>query len=82
MCIALNKWESSNLHKEELEELVNFMCSEYKLYTESILEDVLKILNVKQKINHLRIEIEKKYKNDNDRVMCGSEFIKAYKEHF
>jgi hypothetical protein len=79
---ALENWQKSNLYQEELDETINYMCSEYKLYTESVIEDVLRILNLKQKINHLRMEIINRYKNDSDRVSCGTDFIKAYQTYF
>ena len=82
MLSALDKWGRSTLYQEELEEVVNYMCGEYQLYTKSILTDILIILKLNQKIHHLRIEITKKYKNDSDRVSCGTDFIKAYQKYF
>jgi len=82
MLNALDNWGRSTSYQEELEEVVNYMCGEYKLYTESILSDALKVLKLKQKINHLRIEITKKYKNESERVSCGAYFIGEYQKYF
>jgi len=78
----LDDWLDENIHMQELEAIISFMCKEYQLYKPSVADMVLAILTLPQKIQQLVAEINARYMSDRDAVLCGSDFYNSYKKYF
>ena len=78
----LDDWLDENVHMQELEAIINFMCKEYQLYRPSVADMVLAILNLEQKIQQLVAEINAKYMSEKDPVLCGADFYRSYEKYF
>jgi septum formation inhibitor MinC len=79
---CIENWYDENVHMQELETIINFMCKEHQLYKPSVANMVLAILNLEQKIQQLVAEINARYMSDRDPVLCGSDFYNTYKKYF
>ena len=78
----LQDWYDKNEHVCDLTDVVDFMCESYELYKPSIMKNALEVLELNEKITHLLLEIDSRYKSDDDRVSCGAEFANAYQKYF
>ena len=82
LIMYLHDWFDKNENVYDLTDVVDFMCKSYELYKPSIMKNALDVLELNEKIYHLILEINSRYKSDDDRVSCGAEFANAYQKHF